>query len=672
MKRLFLLVLFGIFAAFGAVSGVAVQAETYAYSPQFVNGTNQPLVGVTVTIYNHGAAQNPTNVIATGTTDAYGHIQPAVTLTIGNTYDFTTSSPQVPVGQFTATAPRQLVLVPGPPGPTGPPGSNATVTITGSGGAVVTNPTPGTYGIFAPTPQPTISLTGSGGVAVAEPSPNVYVITGPTAAPTPNILAGTNITSVVQSGSNYTINAATQGFGGTSPGGCILNGSSGVYGTYYACAGYTTSTFVIPAVGNTVSINVGTGNANFQKYTPITVTDGTNSISGYVSSAGSVVFSSISMTVTAINQGASGNTMGQYAEIEPGNLAGAAASITSPSYPLLIVTNPSPNNFVIYAQNQQATALLAGGCAQSNDGATSLVSTGYSCGGQASGFTIPAVGSTVTFTVINGSDNILEYVPVSISDGIHSISGYTTARGSGSAITVYVTSINEGSVGDTMNGGAEISQGAYPLISPIDFNVVRVGVQSTPSTSNALEIGSNVSGGWTNFLACPSSDTGVAACTVAGVLGDAWEVTNSGTPPLVAQDLAGDMGIAGAYTSASRRALKEHIHDLSDQETMHLLHATKIVQYCYKRQHCAPGETREIGFIADDTSALLSGPRHDRIDIGSMASVAFAGAQESIKEIDRLRSFTRRLEYVIFVLEGLLAVLFAAVIILCIRSFRRP
>jgi hypothetical protein len=101
-------------------------ADTYTYSPQFLASNGQALNSVSVSIYPHGAAQIPANVVCSGTTNTSGYLSPSCTLTIGATYDFTTTSPLVPAGQFTAVAPRQLVLITGPPGPPGANGTNGT------------------------------------------------------------------------------------------------------------------------------------------------------------------------------------------------------------------------------------------------------------------------------------------------------------------------------------------------------------------------------------------------------------------------------------------------------------------------------------------------------------------------------------------------------------------
>jgi len=111
--------------------------SVYAYSPQFLDLTGTPLPNIVVTLYAHGATQIAANVVATGTTNSSGNLIPAATLTIGGTYDFTTSSALMPFGEFTAIAPRQIVLIPGPQGIiglTGDPGPRGVIGLTGPTG----------------------------------------------------------------------------------------------------------------------------------------------------------------------------------------------------------------------------------------------------------------------------------------------------------------------------------------------------------------------------------------------------------------------------------------------------------------------------------------------------------------------------------------------------------
>lgn len=113
---------------------VAVAQSTYSLAPRFLTSAGTPLAGVTITIYLHGSPHIPINVIATGVTDSNGYLVPAFTATIGQEYDFTTTSPLVPAGSFTASAPTNLTLIPGPPGPSGSPGPPGPTGSPGSSG----------------------------------------------------------------------------------------------------------------------------------------------------------------------------------------------------------------------------------------------------------------------------------------------------------------------------------------------------------------------------------------------------------------------------------------------------------------------------------------------------------------------------------------------------------
>jgi hypothetical protein len=121
---------------------------TYVYAPQFLDALGNPIPNAQVAIYAHGADRNiAANILASGTTDASGLLVPGATLTIGATYDFTTTSALMPVGEFTAVAPRQLVLIPGPSGAAGADGPVGSVGPRGDPGPPGTQGAPGGTGV---------------------------------------------------------------------------------------------------------------------------------------------------------------------------------------------------------------------------------------------------------------------------------------------------------------------------------------------------------------------------------------------------------------------------------------------------------------------------------------------------------------------------------------------
>jgi hypothetical protein len=510
--------LFLIFLLAAAIPATLVNAQsaTYVYAPQFVDANNHPLAGVTVILYNHGAAQNPGNVIASGTTDSTGHLSPGVTLEIGSVYDFTTSSPAVPQGQFTATAPRQLVLIPGPAGPTGPPGP------AGSPGPTL----------------PPITITGTGGATVTQPTPGAYVINAPTAAPA--------------------------GAGVPTGGGCVsLNGSTNpntLTNTGYTCGAYNTGAFYIPAVGSSVGITTEPGNAAFNAGTPLTITDGTNIIDGHVTtSTSSYSAQSFTFTTDRIIHGTAGQFMGAYSQISSGS----------------------------YSSGMPFTA-----------GDANIVFGGTPAAPTLSLATSPSI--TGTYFALAGSSGTLNY-------GIY-IGGPSTAN-------------FPHAIGITNDAG----------------NNTTIGVDDTHS--------------------------------VAGTSGRCLSIAqdNSGTykGELLGLDCSGNLGILGAYTSASSRHLKDNISPFSTDELQRVLHSTKIVKYCYKSEHCKSHETREVGIIAEDTSSLIAGSKHDHLDVGTMASVSFSASQYNDRRIVDLESVIHYLRIAIF---GLLIINCAIVFHLFYRN----
>lgn len=88
-------------------------AQTATQQIRIEDSGGHPIAAATVTLYVHGQAHITANIVATGTTDADGYVQPAPVLTPGTVYDFVTTDGRVPAGQFTAIAPTQLNLIPG-------------------------------------------------------------------------------------------------------------------------------------------------------------------------------------------------------------------------------------------------------------------------------------------------------------------------------------------------------------------------------------------------------------------------------------------------------------------------------------------------------------------------------------------------------------------------------
>lgn len=151
------------------------------------------------------------------------------------------------------------------------------------------------------------------------------------------------------------------------------------------------------------------------------------------------------------------------------------------------------------------------------------------------------------------------------------------------------------------------------------------GLYSTvaASTADALR--------WNNYA---SSTTGLFATsgTVAGVVGNAMAIAQNGGVNLLFLDNSGDVGIAGGYFSASSRAEKRDIRQLPF-DPLQLIDDTTWIGWCYKKNVKCNGDVagdQTYGYIAEDTSAYLAGPKHNHTNAQDIAAIDAA----AIKELD--------------------------------------
>lgn len=85
-----------------------------------------------------------------------------------------------------------------------------------------------------------------------------------------------------------------------------------------------------------------------------------------------------------------------------------------------------------------------------------------------------------------------------------------------------------------------------------------------------------------------------------------------------------------AYNATSARSEKENIRDCK-LEALKLLEEVKIVEFNYKSDS---EKNNRVGFIADDTSEVLSTKNKDKMDIGSSIGVLIKAVQELNRKVD--------------------------------------
>jgi hypothetical protein len=98
---------------------------------------------------------------------------------------------------------------------------------------------------------------------------------------------------------------------------------------------------------------------------------------------------------------------------------------------------------------------------------------------------------------------------------------------------------------------------------------------------------------------------------------------------------------AANFFNGSRRAYKFDIHKLNF-DALGILKETDWASYRYKPKYGDPKD-KKIGFIADDTPAILSGQQHNHFDAGALATVDAQAILQLSRRMDGLESMVRTL-----------------------------
>jgi hypothetical protein len=183
--------------------------------------------------------------------------------------------------------------------------------------------------------------------------------------------------------------------------------------------------------------------------------------------------------------------------------------------------------------------LTPGQCVQAGTNGQ-LTSTGSACGTGTG--TVTAVTATGPITSSGGTTpNIACVTCLTTSTGVTSV----TAGPSGNLTFAPTTGAVVGDIIGSPTFSGTVT--ANTMVSPL-FDTLAVGVGSL---TQALRLGSTVSGGYSNLLACPASGCGALT---AGVSGTAFAITTSTQPPLLALDTSADLGVNGYLAAGSLSA----------------------------------------------------------------------------------------------------------------------
>ena len=89
---------------------------------------------------------------------------------------------------------------------------------------------------------------------------------------------------------------------------------------------------------------------------------------------------------------------------------------------------------------------------------------------------------------------------------------------------------------------------------------------------------------------------------------------------------------AGAFTNASQRKLKENIKPYTNSA----LDKINDISICSFNMKDDPSKDYRVGFIADDTDSIFSGPHHEYMDLNNCVGMLLKAVQELSDKVDKL------------------------------------
>jgi len=173
--------------------------------------------------------------------------------------------------------------------------------------------------------------------------------------------------------------------------------------------------------------------------------------------------------------------------------------------------------------------------------------------------------------------------------------------------------------GDTMTGALTISNGAGVTSLSASGNVVVTGTVSGTHSGNGASL------------------TSLTGANVTGTVGSATNATNVGANGVNATQSSVAVTFstvsATSFTASSLKKLKENISNF-DLKALDLLSSVKVVNFNYISDK---DKNNYVGFIADDTTEILSTKTKDKMDITSSIGVLIKAVQELNQEIIYLK-----------------------------------
>jgi hypothetical protein len=180
---------------------------------------------------------------------------------------------------------------------------------------------------------------------------------------------------------------------------------------------------------------------------------------------------------------------------------------------------------------------------------------------------------------------------------------FTTTGGTITGATIFSTGTTFQTAATFQNG---LSSSAGGIFSEAGY----------PSLANAFS--------WHSGGAGNVSGIGASATATVQSVGGSLFVIGDGTTHDLSMNTSGDMGVRGQVSATqfnvlSKRAYKFDIQPLSF-DALQVLHHTNFEAFRYRPGHGDP-RLPHIGIIADDSPSVLSGEKHDHLDIEALATV---------------------------------------------------
>ena len=376
--------------------------------------------------------------------------------------------------------------------------------------------------------------------------PSVYV---------QSVTAGTNM-SLTGSASNPVIGSSlTPAYSsitdtGIASSNCVASNSSNLFtATGFTCGTTTSATFVVPSISGTVSISTMFP-VTFLQYTPISITDGTNSVTGYVnatvSNANSFVFKE-----SAIIQGTASNIMATNAEVivagNGGNTYTAGSNLTLTSGAFALSNSPTVTGTVTSSASSGFGFYAGGGGNQNHPNAfaaTNSIGNNSNVGPDATQTVAGILGTCEAFSQYNGTTFVSSQHTLDCSGNagyagsVHATSFYGSGANLTSGTVPNSALATNPLTGLTGAGNVSIS-GSSPNLTVTGSSDPTFGTAST--YGQFLKYG--YSGGLNQFLTSSST-------SVNGIYMNALGVENASNAGLLALDASGNLGLSSDIYAA--------------------------------------------------------------------------------------------------------------------------